>query len=65
MSDHDVCDNCGSETWNEGHFAVGKLWCRECWAGRKPATPQPVSEEGKRAIEKWIAPRRPQPARQS
>jgi hypothetical protein len=27
MADKDVCDICGSATWGEGHFAIGKLWC--------------------------------------
>jgi hypothetical protein len=55
----DSCDNCGSETFGEGHFAVGKLWCSACWSGRKPPVAMPPTEKGKRAIASWIAPRPP------
>jgi hypothetical protein len=59
MSERDVCDNCGSETFSEGHFAVGKLWCRECWSGRTPAKAMPPSPVYKKQIEAWCAPRVP------
>ena len=62
MSTRDTCDNCGSATFGEGHFAVGKLWCRECWAGRKPAVAMPPTEAGKLAIAAWIAPKNPRRA---
>jgi len=52
----DVCDNCGSETFSEGHFAVGKLWCRECWTGRKPAVAMPPNAAQRRQLELWCAP---------
>lgn len=38
ISDHDVCDVCGSKTWHEGHFFAGRLWCSACWSGRTPPT---------------------------
>jgi protein-arginine kinase activator protein McsA len=58
MSERDVCDNCGSETFSEGHFAVGKLWCAECWSGRKPAVAMPPSPAQRKQFELWISPRR-------
>ena len=56
---HDTCDNCGSETWDEGHFAVGKLWCAECWSGRKPPLAMPPTPAQKQQIDLWIATRPP------
>jgi hypothetical protein len=52
-----VCDVCGSESWGEGHFFAGRVWCRACWSGRKPATAMPPSEAGKLAIAAWLRPR--------
>jgi hypothetical protein len=57
MLTRDICDICGSETFSEGHFAVGKLWCRECWSGRKPAIANPPTPAYRAQIDLWCAPR--------
>lgn len=58
----DTCDNCGSDTFGEGHFAVGKLWCAECWSGQHSA--MPPTPAYRRQIELWLAPKVP-PAQQT
>jgi hypothetical protein len=54
------CDICGSE-FHEGHFSLGKLWCKECFSGRQAPRPMPPSPLERKQIELWLA---PQPARQ-
>jgi hypothetical protein len=56
MSDRDVCDNCGSEL-SEGHFVAGKLWCADCWSGRKPPVARPPNKDQQTQIEAWLAPK--------
>lgn len=57
----DMCDNCHAPLEDGSRFALGRTWCPRCWRGRKPPTPQPVTEEGRAAIAAWI---RPRPAQQ-
>ena len=59
MSARDVCDLCGSETFSEGRWSMGKLWCSDCFRGQRPAVAMPPSERGKAAIKVWLAPRPP------
>jgi hypothetical protein len=57
MSSRDACDLCGSQTWEgDAHFAMGKLWCPECWAGREPAAAMPPTRLEQLLLEQWIAP---------
>jgi hypothetical protein len=51
------CCFCGDIDWTEAHFVAGRLACRLCHAGGKPATSMPPSEAGKRAIAAWLRPR--------
>jgi hypothetical protein len=64
MTMTETCDNCGLPLDDGSHFAVGKTWCRACWAGRKPAVAMPPSEAGKRQIQLWLAPHTSTPPRQ-
>ena len=59
-----VCDVCGSESWGEGHFFAGRVWCRACWSGRTPAKAMPPTPHQRALIRAWIAPRTGTPARQ-
>jgi hypothetical protein len=52
----DACDLCGSTCWDTAHFAVGKLWCEECWAGREPAVSMPPTPREQLLLATWIAP---------
>jgi len=40
----DVCDVCGSDTFSEGRFSMGKLWCAECFSGQAPPVAMPVQQ---------------------
>jgi hypothetical protein len=55
----DACDICGSATWSAGHFAIGKVWCAECWAGRKPAASMVPTTYQQTQIAAWLRPQRP------
>ena len=54
----DACDLCGAAASNGDvlHFAWGKLWCPECWAGREPAAAMPPTPLEQLLLAKWIAP---------
>jgi hypothetical protein len=53
------CDLCGSQTWDgDAHFALGKLWCPECWAGQRPAASMVPNAHEQLALADWIAPHR-------
>jgi hypothetical protein len=51
----DICDNCGS-AFHEGHFAVGKLWCSDCWSGRRPPVAMPCTPSQRAQLDLWCAP---------
>jgi hypothetical protein len=59
MNNRDTCDNCGSETFGEGHFAIGKLWCAECWSGRRPPVSMPPTPAQRRQLALWCKPKVP------
>jgi len=54
----DACDLCGAVAADGDvmHFAVGKLWCCECWAGQRPAVAMPPTAHEQRSLLDWIAP---------
>jgi hypothetical protein len=58
----DACDLCGAVAADGDtmHFALGKLWCAECWAGQRPAVAMPPNANERRQLELWLA---PQPSR--
>lgn len=58
-AEREPCAFCGDQHWTEAHYAAGRLVCKLCWQGRKPATSMPPTEAGRRAIAAWIAPRQP------
>jgi hypothetical protein len=60
----DCCDICGSATFAEGRFSMGKLWCVECFSGQRPPVSMPPTEAGKRQIVAWLRPRTSTPAAQ-
>ena len=62
MFTRDHCDNCGCE-FSEGRFVVGKLWCSECWSGRRPPEAMPCTPEQRRQLALWMAPKVPAKAR--
>lgn len=54
----DHCDLCGSETFSDGRFALGKLWCSECWSGRQPPKGiMPPTPAYRAQLDLWCAPR--------
>jgi hypothetical protein len=57
MSNRDVCDVCGSDTFAEGRFSMGKLWCLECFSGQRPPIPMPPTPLQLDIIRDWIAPK--------
>ena len=53
------CDLCGSQDWSgDAHFALGKLWCPECWAGQHPAVSMPPTASQRRQLDLWTRPHR-------
>jgi len=52
------CDLCGSTCWDTAHFAMGKLWCPECWAGREAAAAMPPTPAERRQLDLWMQPHR-------
>jgi hypothetical protein len=37
MSNREPCAFCGDEDWTEAHFALGRIICKLCYVGGKPA----------------------------
>jgi hypothetical protein len=56
LPQRDACDLCGSTCWDSAHFAMGKLWCEECWQGREPAEAKPPSPSEARQLALWMLP---------
>jgi len=58
MRDHtrDHCDICQSETFSEGVFKMGKLWCRECFSGRTAPVAMPPTAAQRLQLDMWLAP---------
>jgi hypothetical protein len=52
----DVCDMCGSSTWDAAHFSQGKVLCSECWAGREPPVAMPPNDNERRQLALWLQP---------
>lgn len=52
----DTCDVCGSDTFSEGRFSRGKLLCRECDSGCKPATAMPPTAAQAKQLALWLQP---------
>jgi hypothetical protein len=54
----DACDLCGAVASNGDvlHFAWGKLWCPECWAGREPAAAMVPTPRERQLLIAWIRP---------
>jgi hypothetical protein len=58
----DACDVCGSDTFGEGRFSMGKLWCLECFSSQRPPVANPPTPAYREQIKRWLAPRRETPA---
>jgi hypothetical protein len=56
----DCCDLCGSVAADGDtmHFAMGKLWCMECFSGQRPAVSKPPTKSQQQALLDWIQPQR-------
>lgn len=57
MPEKEPCAFCGDEHWTEAHYAAGRLVCKLCMQGSKPAVAMAPSEAGKLAIAAWLRPR--------
>jgi hypothetical protein len=55
-TNRDACDLCGA-TPDTFHFAMGKLWCPECWVGQRPAVATPPTKSQQMQLADWTAPR--------
>jgi hypothetical protein len=55
MLTRDHCDNCGSE-FSEGRFVAGKVWCADCYSGRKPPVAMPPTPAQRQQLRLWCAP---------
>ena len=51
----DCCDICGSAS-DVFHWAMGRLWCEECFAGQRPAVAKPCTPRERQLLLAWIQP---------
>jgi hypothetical protein len=51
------CGFCGDADWTEAHFVAGRLVCKLCWSGSKPAASMPPTPHQRAQIAAWLRPR--------
>jgi hypothetical protein len=53
----DCCDICGAAS-DVFHWAMGRLWCEECWQGREPAVSMVPTKSQAAQLSLWMQPHR-------
>jgi recombinational DNA repair protein (RecF pathway) len=57
MPDREPCALCGDQDWTQAHFLAGRLICRMCFEGSKPALSMPPNARQRAQIAAWLRPR--------
>jgi hypothetical protein len=60
MNPNHLCDLCGCRIEGHAHFALGRVWCSECFVEEPPMAMPPLPREAEQIAE-WLKPLSPLP----